>query len=144
MQRAAQAVVGLFRDTAYKAINQEPPMTTEQKNEFKSSVAAVHRLRVNIKSLAAEARMIRHEASRAGIQYQAMLHGHRRGRLREEARYAQLALAICRGRSYKVVEGGCRIPVDETRLCDKLVRAGYCWNIGDAQPLVKKWLGRPG
>lgn len=67
-------------------------------------VAAIHKLRVNIKSLAAEAKIIRREARRAGNFYSWQLTEHRRGRLRQEARITHLALAFVRGRAYRSVE----------------------------------------
>ena len=67
-------------------------------------VAAIHRLRVNIKSLAAEAKIIRHEESRAGFDYYFELNHHRRGNLRYEARLAHLALGFIRGRKRSYVE----------------------------------------
>src|SRR5688500_5552827 len=77
---------------------------TEQKHKYEPRVAAIHRLRVNVKSLAAEARIIRQEERRAGPAYRYEMSAHRRGRLREEARYAQLALAFVRGKPYKSAE----------------------------------------
>jgi hypothetical protein len=75
-----------------------------QKYSHDPKVDAIHRLRVNVKSLAAEAAIIRREARRAGPPYACALDLHRRTRLREEARYAQLALAFVRGRRYRQVE----------------------------------------
>lgn len=72
-------------------------------------VAAIHKLRVNIKSLAAEARIIRQEAKRAGYPYSGILTEHRRGKLREEARYSHLALGYVRGRTYASMEGPKRL-----------------------------------
>lgn len=83
-------------------------------------VAAIHMLRVNVKSLAAEARIIRKEEARCGIQYYWMLRDHRVGRLREEARYANLAIAFMRGRAYSRVEGPTSKAVDEKRLTRKI------------------------
>jgi hypothetical protein len=76
----------------------------ESKREYEPKVSAIHRLRVNVKSLAAESRIIRQEERRCGGAYRDELSLHRRGRLREESRYAQLALAFVRGRAYKTVE----------------------------------------
>lgn len=80
--------------------------TKEKTYVYDPKVSAIHRLRVNVKSLAAEAKLIRHEERRAGYQYQTELALHRRGRLRMEARYSQLALAFLRGRPYASVERG--------------------------------------
>lgn len=83
-------------------------------------VAAIHMLRVNVKSLAAEAKITRKEEARCGIQYYGMLRDHRVGRLREEARYANLAIAFVRGRAYRQVEGPTSKPVDQRRLAKKI------------------------
>lgn len=71
---------------------------------YKSKVAAIHKLRVNIKSLAAEARIIRHEEEVCENCYRYGLEIHRVTRLRRESRYAQLALGFLRGRKYTEVE----------------------------------------
>lgn len=88
-------------------------------------VAAIHQLRVNVKSLAAEARIIRQETQRAGAAYAHMLSEHRRGKLRTEARYAQLALAFLRGRSYRTVEPRTSESPLVRRLHDKVARFYY-------------------
>jgi len=75
-----------------------------QKYSHDPKVDAIHRLRVNVKSPAAEAAIIRREARRAGPPYACALDLHRRTRLREEARFAHLALAFVRGRPYRQVE----------------------------------------
>ncbi len=89
---------------------------------YDPKVAAIHALRVNVKSLAAEAKLIRHEERRAGYQYQTVLALHRRGRVREEARYAQLALAYIRGKKYRDVERGGTKNVNIARLLGKVQR----------------------
>jgi hypothetical protein len=104
--------------------------------EHNSKVAAIHKLRVNVKSLAAEARVIRHEAERCGTVYRDALTSHRRGRLREEARYAQLALAFYRSRPYRTVEQKCFAFPDLKRLTEKVKR--YDWSVKDSD--VHQWL----
>lgn len=99
-------------------------MIQKQTYEYQARVAAIHTLRVNVKTLAAEARIIRQETERAGAVYRPHLTEHRRGRLRREARYAHLALAFLRGRPYRAVEAKCREPVDEARLANKIQRHG--------------------
>jgi hypothetical protein len=59
---------------------------------------ARHKARVNIKSLAAEAKFIRQETAKAKEENRASLIEHRRGRLREEARMAQLVLCYLNGK----------------------------------------------
>lgn len=94
---------------------------------------SISKLRVNIKSLAAEAKIIRSEFRRTHF---AGLDSHRRGRLREEARYAQLALAFTKGKPYNVVEGKTRNKPDPARLSQKLKRAGVFVN----EHVVQNWL----
>ena len=103
---------------------------------YDPKVAAIHMLRVNVKSLAAEAKIIRKEEKRCGIQYYWMLYSHRIGRLREEARYANLALAFVRGRLYSQVEGLNSKPVSIERLERKL-RTFYS---GVGTTMLTKWL----
>lgn len=123
-------------DHLYDAYKELPMLTTEHKHEPK--VAAVHKVRCNVKSLAAEARIIRHEEARCGSAYRAELAAHRRGRLRDEARYAHLALAYIRGRSYRTVEHKAEPPRAQ-RLAEKINRyMAYSDRVSEAQ--VAKWL----
>jgi hypothetical protein len=103
-------------------------------------IAGIHKARINVKSLAAEARLNRQESARCGPAYRDCLAVHRRGRLREEARYAQLALAFLRGRAYKSVEQKltAAAPVDRVRLTKKLTGFWYKTKKQD----VKEWLER--
>ena len=71
---------------------------------YSATVAAIHTLRVNIKSLAYEATAIRKEEARAGALYVPDLHSHRVGSLRAATRIANLAIAFVRGRKYRQVE----------------------------------------
>lgn len=71
---------------------------------YDAKIAAIHKARVNVRSLAAEAKIIRQEERRCGPCYRDLLSLHRKDALRTEARYAQLALAFLRGRPYKTVE----------------------------------------
>ena len=74
-----------------------------------SGKSAFRALRINIKSLAEEARINRAEMRREkDPAIKSQLTEHRRGRLRHEARYAQLALAFIRGMPYKRVEAKTR------------------------------------
>lgn len=115
----------------------EEPMSEPTRNfTYNSKVAAIHKLRVNIKSLSAEARIIRQESRRAGPGYREQLTLHRRGRLREEARYTHLALAYLRGRTHQQAEGGCRLETDAAKLIDKLKRSGA----GPEAYAVQNWL----
>jgi hypothetical protein len=73
-------------------------------HKFNHQTYAIHTLRVNLKSLIAESRIIRLETRRCGIQYKDRLHLHRVGKLRFELRHACLALCYLRGRKYKQAE----------------------------------------
>ena len=66
-------------------------------------------LKVKVKSLAAEARIIRREERRfpGDSSTRAQLQGHRRDVVRREARHSHLALAYLRGRAYRQVEQTC-------------------------------------
>lgn len=63
-------------------------------------------LKIKIKSLAAEARIIRSEEKKwPGQSYvRSSLHGHRTGIVRNEARHSQLAYGFLRGRPYVAME----------------------------------------
>lgn len=91
-------------------------------HQYCEITSAIHRLRINVKSLAAEARYIRQEERRCGSCYRNELYLHRTRRLREESRHAQLALAFLRGRSYQSVEGCNSKWVDLACLMGKLRR----------------------
>lgn len=77
-------------------------------NEFTKSrrEIAIRKLRVNVKSLAEEARIIRREVEKARSSLvKCELQCHRTGRLRGEARITQLALAAVRGKTpYSLIE----------------------------------------
>jgi len=85
--------------------------------------SAEHRLRVNVKSLAAEAKFIREEIRRARKpETKNMLNGHRQYYLKPEARMAHLALAFVRGRPYRQVETNARTQPGDQDLLKKLYR----------------------
>jgi len=88
--------------------------------QYDARIAAIHMLRVNLKSLVAEARIIRFEEKRAGIVYQWNLYDHRVKVLREELRYTGLALAFVRHRPYRSVERLGSKDVDVKRLAKKV------------------------
>ena len=68
-------------------------------------------LKVKVKSLAAESRIIRREESRSSGQLRNDLHSHRVHVLRPEARATLLAYGYARGRSYASMEGlSSRVP----------------------------------
>lgn len=96
-------------------------------------VAAIHMLRVNVKSLAAESKIIRVEEKRCGIAYESMLRQHRIGVLRSESRVTLIALALLRGRKFREIDQ-CQFN-DETdklaaRVFKKLVaKLGSTWHL---------------
>ena len=84
---------------------------------------AIHRLRVNVKSLAAEARFIRDEVPRArSREVNEALHLHKVLRLKPEARLAHLALAYCKGTPYRCAEGTAKRQPDVRSLAKKINR----------------------
>lgn len=109
----------------------------QTKVEHDARIAAIHSLRVNLKSLTAEARIIRQEEQRAGAAYRPALAAHRRGRLRREARLTHLALAFVRGRPYRSIEARAKDPVDVANLTNKIVRH---WSRTLTSAGVQAWL----
>jgi hypothetical protein len=70
-------------------------------------------LKVKVKSLAAESKIIRLEESRAKTpEARASLHQHRVGIVRLAARNTLLAYGYLRGRSYRQLEASCERPPD--------------------------------
>lgn len=108
-------------------------MSTVTKN-----VLAIHTLRVNIKSLAAESRFIRQETARCGREYKNALALHRRGKVREEARYSHLALGFLRGRKYRQLEHKTGKKVDAKRIAAKLNK--HDWQLMIQPAAIEKWL----
>lgn len=84
--------------------------------------------KVNVMSLAAEAKLNRIEANKAkarnrkSVAYK--LDDHRRGHLRREARAANLAYAFLKGRDYKQVEAKCHEIPDWQRVERKIIQFG--------------------
>jgi hypothetical protein len=104
----------------------------------------VHQLRVNVKSLAAESRIIRQEIALAYTpECKNALAAHRQQRVKPEARYAQLALAFVRGVPYKQVEAHVREGNEPNAvvLFKKLVRFGVLPPKGEQD--VRAWLDLP-
>lgn len=98
---------------------------------------AIHGLRVNVKSLAAEAKIIRKEIRRArSPEVKNGLHSHRMTRLKPESRMAHLALAYVRGVPYKSVETNALTQPLATDLKKKLSRFAYIPDI----KILEKWL----
>lgn len=98
----------------------------------------VHKLRVNVKSLAAEARIIRDEMRRATTpEARNALHDHRMTRVRPEARAAHLALAFVRGMPYKVAEASAKDKPNVRDLANKISRFAWTPNV---EQKVNDWL----
>lgn len=124
-----------------------------QKNvhQYQAKIAAIHTLRVNVKSLAAEAKLNRQEMRRAGPVYRSVLANHRKTKLREEARYAQLALAWVRDVPYRTVEQKTKNWVDVKRLREKIMRhfrryedqGNSTWDWTPTEQTLTDWLRRP-
>jgi hypothetical protein len=109
-------------------------------------------LKIKIKSLAAEARIIRREELRFPGQHTTRtgLYLHRINAVRTEARAALLAYGFLRGRSYAALEAKCHIAPDQERtlrLINKyrdtdqpLLTAEQlaAWLDGDAPALAKR------
>ena len=98
----------------------------------------VHKLRVNVKSLAAEAKIIREEIRRAETtEARQALHDHRMTRVRPEARLAHLALAFTRGRPYKMAESTAKSAPVVAELVKKITRVAW---VSDAEKKITEWL----
>jgi hypothetical protein len=101
-------------------------------------------LKIKIKSLAAEARIIRHEelkwkeAPRKGLDPHPMffsLQDHRKKDVRREARAALIAYGFLRGRAYKLVEVSSHVAPDWTRACQIACKFGK----GDPKETSKRF-----
>ena len=103
---------------------------------------AVHALRVNVKSLAAEARFIRQEIRRADSpEAKEALAIHRMVRLKPEARLAHLALAFVRGRKYRQAENHARQEVNVQALTKK-VNKFVAYGDRVSETAITKWVQR--
>lgn len=88
-------------------------------------------LKVKVKSLSEEARIIRKEErkfKKIDPQLFNELSEHRRGLLRYEARCSQLAYAYLRGREYNKVERKCKFPPDWKRVYALVEKFGRAWD----------------
>jgi hypothetical protein len=98
----------------------------------------VHKLRVNVKSLAAEASFIREEIKRARTtEAKNALAVHRMTRVKPEARLANLALAFVKGVPYEVVEANAKKEPSPVELHRKVLR--FTW-IPNIEQKVHDWL----
>lgn len=93
----------------------------------------IKQLKVKIKSLAAESRIIRLETNRSKDQQTKWdLAHHRTGIVREEARYSQLAYAFLRGRSYASVEAKTDKELDLKRVEKLVERFGVTYSMDES------------
>jgi len=81
---------------------------------------SIIRARVNVKSLAAEAKIIRKEMTKVKTYQKEMLYFHKLDKVRPEARIAQLALGYLRNKPRSVIEKTSK-KVDVERLRRKLI-----------------------
>jgi hypothetical protein len=90
-------------------------------------------LKVKIKSLAAEARIIRIEENKArDSQLRDDLVGHRKAIVRSEARYSLLAYAFIRGKAYKSQEPATKCYTDWKRVRQLVERFGVYYDFTNA------------
>jgi hypothetical protein len=92
-------------------------------------------LRVKVKSLAEESRIIRKEEGRTKGQIQYELHRHRVIDVRIAARHAHLAYGLIKGRSIDRMENGAKSPpkwIEVRRLLKKYGPTGVEWGIPGA------------
>jgi len=89
-------------------------------------------LKVKIKSLAAESKIIRLEELRSqDRQLKNSLYFHRVNAVRSESRTSQLAYAFLRGREYGDVEQKCSVAPDFVKIQSLVERFGACYDIID-------------
>lgn len=84
-------------------------------------------LKVKIKSLAEEARIIRKEEKKNKY-FKEGLADHRKGVVRYEARHAILAYSFLRGRKYSEIENKCHTAPDWPRFMELVKKYGYMWD----------------
>ena len=97
----------------------------------------VHRGRINIKSLAAEAVFIRKEMLVATSICKCYLHNHRVQKVRPESRLAYLAYAFLRGKMRSSCEKSPKTEIDPEKLLNKLRRWGI---MAPTKQEIKEWL----
>ena len=108
-------------------------------------------LKVKIKSLSDESRIIRAEERKTSGQIRDLLALHRKGGLRDEARLAHLAYAFIRGKSYRQAEVSGKRTFDMKRFREMVKRFGpiwskdesykdYCNRLADFLTRIDSWL----
>lgn len=97
---------------------------------------AIHTLRVNIKSLQEESRIIRKEILRCrDPEIKGVLNYHRIYNVRNESRITQLALSFVKGKKFKDIEPNSKSQPDWNRLYNKIKKH---YHIKDSD--VKQWI----
>lgn len=102
-------------------------------------------LKIKIKSLAEEAKIIRFEEKRwpgRSDEYQG-LHFHRTYDVRNEARAAQLAYGYLRGRKYRQLEASCYTAPNRTRIRELIIKYGIAKDKAAVDLALKQWLDEP-
>lgn len=97
------------------------------------------KFRVKIKSLASEAKIIRHEESRRSGWVRSSLHVHRVCIVRDEQRHTLIAYAFYRGVPYAAVEQSCRVLPDAMRVT-KIVKSLAMIYGSEVIDDVRSWL----
>lgn len=86
-------------------------------------------LKVKIKSLSAETRIIKQAIARyKDLGTKISLREHHVHVVRKEARHSQLAYAFLRGREYHEVEARCDVPPDFVKVAELIERFGEIWD----------------
>jgi hypothetical protein len=105
-------------------------------------------LKIKIKSLAAEAVIIRQEERkypRKGYNIRWHLKEHRKHDVRDEARDAQLAYGFLRGRMYSTMEAKCHLPPTWSNIMRMITKYGtddlpkWCLSAEELKPRFEIW-----
>ena len=111
--------------------------------ETSGRICVQHKLRVKVKSLSEEAKLIRREVARARSPHvKDALNLHRVHVVRAEARLSQLALAAIRGVAYHRAEQKCKEPPDFAKVQQMLLRLHPWWSDDkqSTQACVDQWV----
>lgn len=87
-------------------------------------------LKIKLKSLAEEARIIRKEEKK-GTRFRAELEEHRKGIVRYEARHTHLAYGFLRGRKLEQIEKNPKNKPDWNKVRKMIERYGACRNVSE-------------
>lgn len=99
---------------------------------------SIRHLRVKIKSLAEEARIIRHEERQTRGREKWNLQYHRKTVVRPEARASLLAYCLLRGRTYETIEQSPHTNPDWSKVSRMVAKYGSC-STDAADRRVKEW-----